>query len=292
MPITPQILEQIAVELRTSFNTGLAGASKADDYLTYSTLVKSSSAANTYPDFSAVPSFKEWIGDKDITTLSASAYTLVNKAYSTGALSIKRADIEDGNIGLLPAIMEGYAREARNFMNKLAKEALGAGDVSLCADGTPYFGTEHKGKGKAKQSNIITGTGDKWYLFDTEKPIKSIIAQIRQAPALYSQLEGSEAAFMSGDYRYSVDARGVAGYGFWATALQSQEELTVESFYDAVKLMDSYVNSEGSKLGINPTVIAVPKSLEYVANQLFNAPINAGGGTNVMAGRVKVLVLG
>ncbi len=61
-----------------------------------------------------------------------------------------------------------------------------------------------------------------WYLLDTKKPIKPLIYQERQKPKFLTLTNDTDdIVFMKGNYLYSVEARGNAGYGFWQMAYGS-----------------------------------------------------------------------
>ncbi len=55
---------------------------------------------------------------------------------------------------------------------------------------------------------------DDWYGFASTYPIKPLIFQDRKSLELTSQAKGSESDFDSRKYKYSVESRNTAGYGF------------------------------------------------------------------------------
>lgn len=84
-------------------------------------------------------------------------------------------------------------------------------------------GSSNTYKGTAEilvSTELISETG--WYLLDTKKAIKPFIYQERQKPKFLSLTNDTdETVFLKGDYLYSVEARGNAGYGFWQMAYGS-----------------------------------------------------------------------
>jgi phage major head subunit gpT-like protein len=58
-----------------------------------------------------------------------------------------------------------------------------------------------------------------WYLLDTTKPVKPFIFQQREKPTMMSLTDiTSDHVFNQGEFLFSCEARGAAGYGFWQLA--------------------------------------------------------------------------
>lgn len=83
------------------------------------------------------------------------------------------------------------------------------------------------------KTNIYKGTAevvvsprladDAWHLLDTTKPIKPVIFQLRKKPVMVSQTDiSSDHVFKTGKFRFGVEARGEAGYGFWQLAFKGK----------------------------------------------------------------------
>jgi phage major head subunit gpT-like protein len=61
-----------------------------------------------------------------------------------------------------------------------------------------------------------------WFLLDTSKPVKPFIFQKRKAPVFVSQTsEENDDVFNKGEFKFGVEARGNAGYGFWQLCVGS-----------------------------------------------------------------------
>jgi phage major head subunit gpT-like protein len=68
----------------------------------------------------------------------------------------------------------------------------------------------------------LAGKDDAWYLLCTQRPLKPLIWQKRQAPKFVALTNDTdENVFMRKTYYYGVDSRGNAGYGFWQMAFGS-----------------------------------------------------------------------
>jgi phage major head subunit gpT-like protein len=63
---------------------------------------------------------------------------------------------------------------------------------------------------------------DNWFLLDTTKPVRPLIAQVRLEPEFTSLEADSETGFLRDEYLYGVRARHSAGYGLWQYAFGAQ----------------------------------------------------------------------
>lgn len=82
-------------------------------------------------------------------------------------------------------------------------------------DGKPNL---YKGAAKVVVGPYLTST-TQWYLLDTTQVIKPFIFQQRKAPMFVSQTNmDADDVFMRGKYKFGVEARGNAGFGFWQLA--------------------------------------------------------------------------
>ncbi|MGL5304972.1 MAG: Mu-like prophage major head subunit gpT family protein [Aeromonas veronii] len=78
-------------------------------------------------------------------------------------------------------------------------------------DGTP---NPYKGAFELLVSNLIEDP-DQWFLMCTTKKLKPFIFQPRKDPEVISTGLASPEVFNLGEYHFSVEARGNAGFGFW-----------------------------------------------------------------------------
>ncbi|MAK91786.1 MAG: head protein [Oleibacter sp.] len=62
---------------------------------------------------------------------------------------------------------------------------------------------------------------DAWYLLDTSKAVKPFVFQERERPQMISLTDlNSDSVFSTGEFQFSVEARGAGGYGFWQLAFK------------------------------------------------------------------------
>lgn len=74
----------------------------------------------------------------------------------------------------------------------------------------PYKGTAEL----VVDARLISSTA--WFVLDTTKPVRPFIFQERKKPEFVQQTKAdSDDVFMRGEYKFGVESRGAAGFGFW-----------------------------------------------------------------------------
>ena len=144
-------------------------------------------------------------------------------------------------------------------------------------------------------SNTGGGAGTAWYLMDTTRSIRPFIFQQRTSPQLTRMdRPDDENAFIRKKFRYGVDYRGAVGYGLWQLAYGSKDTLSISNLQTAITTMRGLTNDEGVKLGINPTVLMVPVSLEFTAREILDTEYVLGSSfgtkSNIMKGALQLMV--
>jgi phage major head subunit gpT-like protein len=242
------------------------------------------------------PMVREWLGDRQISSLEPKAYQVETKDWEA-TIEVDRNDIEDEQVGLYNPIVAALAQEARKHPEKLIADLMTGGFATACYDGKNFFATDHE-VGSGTASNFGGGSGTAWYLLDTNRAIKPFIFQLRRGVELVRMdRNDDEHAFMRKKYRYGVDYRGAAAYGLWQLAYACKETLNATNYAAARAAMMSLTNSEGRPLGIRPSLLLVPPSLEAQAREILQAQFIIGdpntGGTksNVWQGTADLLVV-
>ena len=242
------------------------------------------------------PMVREWIGDRQISSLEPKAYQVESKDWEA-TIEVDRNDIEDEQLGFYNPIVAALAQEARKHPERLIAGLLAGGFATACYDGKNFFDTEHP-VGSGTASNFGGGSGTAWFLLDASRAIKPFIFQLRRNVQLVRMdRQEDEHAFMRKKYRYGVDYRGAAAYGLWQMAYSSKETLNATNYAAARTAMMSLTNSEGRPLGIKPGLLLVPPSLEAQAREILQAQFIIGdpsaGGTrsNVWQGTADLLVV-
>lgn len=288
--VTPQLVKALFTGFAKNFKDGLAKA--PSQYTKIATVVKSTTASNTYGWLGQMPGLTEWIGDRTLTAIQSHGYSIVNRKWASG-VEIQRTDIEDDNVGIYSPLVEELGRAAGEKPDELVFGALRDGFTTACYDGQYFFDTDHPvganvdGTSPKSVSNITDdGTGvsneNAWYLLDCSRSLKPIIYQERKAatPAQITD-DNAEKVFMKDVYTYGVDSRSNVGYGFWQMAHAVKGKLTAENLWKAIEAMRAVRGDGDKRLAIRPTHIVVPPSLEQAATKLLERELRAENGVAV-----------
>ncbi|MGQ9919847.1 MAG: Mu-like prophage major head subunit gpT family protein [Desulfobacca sp.] len=294
MIINQANLTNMYVALNTIFNQAFEGAPSFHEKIAM--VVPSSSRANDYTFMLQFPMLQEWIGDRQIKNLAAASFQIVNKDYEA-TVEVDRNDIEDDQLGIYNPIVAELGRAAKQHPDVLVAQLLAGGFTNSCYDGKPFFAVDHP-VGAGVQSNFGGGSATAWYLLDTTRAIRPFICQRRSKPQLVRQdRPDEEQVFMRRKFRYGVDYRGAAGYGLWQLAYASKQTLNAANYAAARVAMMALKNEEGVPLGIRPSVLVVPPTLETQAKEILQAEMVLGdstaGGTktNIWRGTAELLVV-
>jgi phage major head subunit gpT-like protein len=295
MIINQATLANIYVAFSTAFNAAFQEA--VVWYEKIAMTVPSAGRSLDYKFLLDFPQVREWIGERVMRSLEGKAMQVVNKDYES-TIEVARNDIEDDQIGLYAPLVSQLAFEARKHPDYLCAGLLKDGLVNKAYDGKAFFAADHK-VGKTSVGNLDAAASTPWYLLDTSRPVKPFVFQLRQAVQLLRMdLPTDDHVFMRKMFRYGVDYRGAAAYGLWQLAYCSTQTLTAEHYGNARAAMMAFKNADGRPLGINPTLMVVPPSLEGAARQILNAQFIIGEGatssavqSNVWQGTAQLLVV-
>lgn len=295
--VTPALISALKTSFEKHFQDALATAPSA--YLEIATVIQSTTASNTYGWLGQFPKLREWIGDRVIKDMAAQGYQISNKLFES-TVGVKRTDIEDDNLGVYTPLMQEMGRAAGVHPDELVFDLLKAGHTSLCYDGQNFFDTDHPvhpnvdGTGTPVMvSNLFTpaeNPGPAWYLLDTSRSLKPLIYQERVKPAFTSMTkEDDEQVFMADEYRYGVRARSNVGFGFWQLAAMSTKPLNASNFREVYNALRNQKADGGRPLGVKPTLLVVPTTLDEAAREVVGVSRLANGADNPNYNLVKVL---
>ena len=114
--------------------------------------------------------------------------------------------------------------------------------------------------------------------------------QTRRAPNMVAMTKlDDEKVFMTDQFRFGVDCRRNVGFSFWQLAYGSRKALTADNLWAAIEAMRAFKADGGEKLGIKPTVLVVPSSLEKLATRLLERELDANS-SNELKGRLQLIV--
>ena len=266
------------------------------DWLEMVTPSASSTSAEEYGWLGAFPNMREWLGDRVVNGMATHGYTIRNKSFEM-TVGVPRPAIEDDQYGIYSPMMSEMGRAAAAHPDQLGFQLLKNGSATLCYDGQYFFDTDHPviaaDGSTTTQANWDnnSGSGTAWYLLDTSRALKPLIFQSRKKPNFVAKTgETDDNVFDRNEYVYGVDSRCNVGFGFWQLAYGSRKALDETNLVAAYTAMTERLGDHGRPLGIKPTKLVVPPSLEFAARKLINATTLANGADNVLKGLVEVEV--
>ena len=288
MIINQAVLQGIYTSFSTIFKQAFAGASSMWEQVA----MRAPSAGRSvdYKWLGDFPMMREWLGERVIKDLSGFSYEIVNKDFES-TVEVDRNDIEDDQIGVYTPMIQGLGAAAKQHRDILVFGLLKDGFSTTCYDGQYFFDTDHPVGGESV-SNFTDGSGDPWFLMDLSRPVKPLILQVRKEPEFVAMdRPDDENVFMRKKFRYGVDDRKNVGFGFWQLAYGSKDTLNATNYAAARAAMMSFKNDEGVPLGIVPTHLVVPPTLEEAGKRIVEVQTDANGAGNPWYGTAKLLVV-
>lgn len=297
------IKESNLAKLRTmlcgEFSQRLEQLQKTDSYSALVTIVNSNSTSSTYGWLGKFPQLREWVGQRHLSSIKENSYVLENRKFES-TLSIDRADIEDDNIGMYPAMAGSMADEVISFFNRNIAILLQEGCNTLCYDGQHFFDTDHPvyektdGTGNVTPYSNIFGdpnaSGAPWFLLNLSGILKPFLLQQRLPPQFDEITDTkNDTVFMKDAYLFGVRWRGNFGYGFWQQAIMSKEPLTADNYQAARKQMQAMKRDGGDPMGIVPTHLVVNIQNESQARHIVEAQL-VGGNSNIYYKTAELIV--
>jgi phage major head subunit gpT-like protein len=119
------------------------------------TIVQSNGADEKYGWLGAMPSVREWLGDRQFNEIRASDFTLTNKLWEDSIL-VPKTNMDDDHMGLYDAMFANLGQRAALHPDKLLMTLIAAADATLCHDGQYFFDTDHSFGSSGTQSNSLT----------------------------------------------------------------------------------------------------------------------------------------
>ena len=295
--ITPALLQSLFTGFKKNFEDAKSEA--PTQYTKISTVIKSTTKSNTYGWLGKFPSLRKWVGDRVIESMKTHGYQIVNEDFEA-TVAVDRNDIEDDELGIYAPLFQEMGLAAGVHPDELCFGLLGAGFTTPCYDAQYFFDTDHPVYPKADGTgtpalvaNLVVDagySGEPWFLLDTSRALKPIIFQERKAPQMIAMTKiDDESVFTRKEFRYGVDCRDAAGFGFWQLAFANKRALTPDNLWDAFSRMRAFEADGGRKLGIKPTLLVVPASLEKLATQMLERELSESS-SNELKGKLELVV--
>lgn len=283
------------ISYSAAFTSGLGMA--ASTYERIAMRVPSTTRTQEYGWLGQMPRVREWIGERVIQGLNTYGYSIRNRPFEL-TIGVDREDIEDDNIGIYTPLFTEMGRATATFPDELVWPLLSAGFVTPCYDGQYFFDTDHPVLDANGQiisvSNFGGGSGPAWYLIDQSRGYKPMIWQDRKGfEFVRMDAPTDEVVFDRKQYRYGVDGRCNAGFGFWQIAYASKQPLDSVGYAAARNTMSSQRGDYGRPLGLlagAKPLLVVPPSMEFQARTLINAERDTAGATNVWRDTGEILM--
>lgn len=286
-------LAALFVGIQTAFNSAFAATTPTWNKI--ATLVPSKTKEEKYGWLGQFPKLREWVGDRQVKSIAAHDYAIKNKKFES-TIGIPRDDIDDDSYGVYTPLFQEMGYAAATHPDELVYAMLAAGFTTTGYDGQYFFDIDHpvgdQEGAAASVSNMQAGAGNPWFLLDTSRPLKPIIFQKRRDYAIKSMTkEDDEKVFMADEFRYGVDARVNAGFGFWQLAFGSKATLDQVNFDAAYAAMMAFKSDEGRPLGVKPTMLVCGASNRATALAVVQNERLANGESNKNYKAVDVMVV-
>ena len=295
--VTPALLQALFTGFKKNFEDAKSEAPA--QYTKIATVIKSTTKSNTYGWLGKFPNLRKWVGDRVIESMKAHGYQIVNEDFEA-TVAVDRNDIEDDELGIYAPLFQEMGLAAGIHPDELCFGLLGAGFTTPCYDGQYFFDTDHPVYPKADgtgtpvlSANLVVDAGyqgEPWFLLDTSRALKPVIFQDRKSPQLIAMTKvDDEAVFTRKEFRYGVDCRDAAGFGFWQLAFANKRALTPDNLWDSFSKMREFQADGGRKLGVKATMLVVHPSLEKLATQMLEREL-ANSSSNELKGKLELVV--
>lgn len=140
MLVNKSVLLQIFANLKTTFHKAFEGTET--QWQKIAMKVPSTGSQNDYAWLSKFPRMQKWIGEKQVKSLAAHKYAIVNDDYEA-TVEVDRNDIEDDTLGIYGPQAQMAGESAKMLPEEIVMELVNRGFSETCFDGQPFFDTDH-----------------------------------------------------------------------------------------------------------------------------------------------------
>lgn len=186
-------------------------------------------------------------------------------------------------------------REAAEHPDKLVFSLMRQGFENTCYDGQYFFDADHQAAdangNPISISNNQGGSGPAWFLLDASRGMRPFVYQERRPFEFVSMTDPHDyEVFMKNEFLYGVTSRCNVGYGLWQLAYGSRQPLTSGNYAAARQSMQAIRGEGGRLLGIRPTTLVVPSSLEQAGRKLIKNQLMTAGESNEWFESVELII--
>lgn len=188
-------------------------------YEKFVTTMPSTVKVETHTYMSNLPRLYEFEGQSRISKLVDKTYTVTNKEYRIGPVSVKATDLDDDQIGGYLMSINALPERGKKDIGHATLAHLAAGTTNTGFDGTAFFANSHT-VGSGDNLDTYNGAANdsathKMILLRVDNPIKPVIFQDREAlSSLITDADTPQAREVK-QFKYWADTRFGLGYGFW-----------------------------------------------------------------------------
>jgi phage major head subunit gpT-like protein len=249
------------------------------------TIVPSSTKTNTYGWLSAMPQWRQFVGERRYKSFAELVYVLINLPWEKSA-EIPIDDVADDNLGIWKNIVERWNSDGGSELIEIqVAAAMQVGHTTgLCYDAQPFFSTSHPiGDSGAVFSNRSgDGSGNAWYLLVMGKEVNPFMYQERQAPE-FNMVTNPEDSYVFKNRKIPMGsfARGVSGYTFPQYAHRCDGPIDPTHYAAAFLAITTLTDEEGRPLGLKPTHLVYGATNRAAAKTMIDAQNQAGGASNI-----------
>lgn len=300
MPIiTLPLLNSINNAVSTAFNSQLAMTETKWQKFCYET--NSTGDASVYPRLDMLPGMREWFGDRQVNSLSASTFRVSNRTFEA-TIGINREQIEDDQYGILTPAAQQLAKNAVNYYDILVAAMMKAGNTTPSYDGAQnFFDVAHTNYavagGVVSQTtapNYVAGGNPPWFLLDTTQILKPFVVQKRRPPVLTPKVSLSDDnVFFAKEFIWGTDFRGAVAPGIYQYAFMSQATFNMANLVAARNAMKAWTRPDGIPMGVSPNLLVVPsvyalQAAKYKTSE-YDPLVTAALTPNLVQGQFEVL---
>lgn len=299
MEITGANLALLHQGYNAAFREGLLGRVAEAQWERIAMRASSTTREEHYAWLRNVAGLRRWLGDRTMRQLVRAKYSIENEDWEE-TIVVDRNDIEDDQYGVYGTRFRLMGEAAAAHPDELLWDLLGKGfgdDAGFCYDGQFFFDTDHPyldADGVAKsQANTDGGGGPAWYLMDSKRAYKPLIYQVRKPIGDIVMMTDphDEGVFSRKEFRYGIDSRDAAGFGFYQCIWGSKQQLDAAHYRTAREKLAGMMRDGGDPLGVMPNTLIVPPSLESAGRKLVVNQLAANGESNEWAGTAEVVVV-
>jgi len=141
MLVNRENVTSLFISLKTTFNNAFAAAPTVWEKIAMK--VPSTTGQNIYAWLSKFPKMQKWVGEKNVKSLEAFKYTVVNDDFEA-TIEVDRNDINDDNLGIYGPQAQMAGEAAKQLPDEIVIDLVNKAFTTLCFDGQYFFDPNHK----------------------------------------------------------------------------------------------------------------------------------------------------